>query len=139
MTRGTNRPRPVMNRRLPDMLTVSVETCFWASHKLTLPDGSEEPVHSHSWFVTAEVGREVLSDMGLVMDFRQLKTLLDDIVAGFDNVMLDNIDYFQPINSTAENVAKYIFEKLQLRLPKDVKLEAVRVTEEPGCSAKFTG
>ena len=131
--------RPVTNRRLPDMLTVSVETCFWASHKLTLPDGSEEPVHSHSWFVNAEVGREVLSDMGLVMDFHRLKAMLDDIVAEFDNVKLDSIDYFKPINSTAENIAKYIFEKLQLKLPKDVKLEALTVTEEPGCAAKFTG
>jgi 6-pyruvoyltetrahydropterin/6-carboxytetrahydropterin synthase len=134
-----NRPRPVTSRQLPDMLTVSVETRFWASHQLTLPGGPKESVHSHNWSVTADVGSKVLSDMGLVMDFRRLKAMLNDIVAEFDNVTLDNIDYFQPINSTAENVAKYIFEKLQLRLPKDVKLEAVRVTEEPGCSAKFTG
>ena len=121
------------------MLTVSVETRFWASHQLTLPGGSKESVHSHNWQVTADVGGDMLSNMGLVMDFRRLKAMLDDIVAEFDNVTLDNIDYFQSINSTAENVAKYIFEKLRLRLPKDVKLEAVRVTEEPGCSAKFTG
>jgi 6-pyruvoyltetrahydropterin/6-carboxytetrahydropterin synthase len=121
------------------MLTVSVETRFWASHQLTLPDGSKETVHSHNFSVTAEVGRDKLDNMGLVMDFHRLRAMLDDIVAEFDNVKLDSIDYFRPINSTAENVAKYIFEKLQLRLPKDVKLEAVRVTEEPGCAAKFTG
>jgi 6-pyruvoyltetrahydropterin/6-carboxytetrahydropterin synthase len=121
------------------MLTVSVETSFWASHRLTLPDGSKEPVHSHNWLVTAEVTRNKLSNMGLVMDFHRLKGMLDDIVSEFDNVKLDGIDYFQPINSTAENVAKYIFEKLQLKLPKDVKLEAVTVAEEPGCSTKFTG
>lgn len=121
------------------MLTVSVETRFWASHRLTLPGGSKEAVHSHNWSVTAEVGRDRLNDMGLVMDFHRLKAMLDNIVAEFDNMTLDSIDYFRPINSTAENVAKYIFEKLQLKLPKDVNLEAVRVTEELGCSAKFTG
>ncbi len=121
------------------MLSISVETRFWASHQLTLSDGSKEPVHSHNWSVMAEVGRDRLSNMGLVMDFHRLKAMLDDIVAEFDNMTLDGIDYFQPINSTAENMAKYIFEKLQLKLPKDVKLEAVTVTEEPGCSAKFTG
>jgi len=120
------------------MLTVSVETCFWASHQLTLPDGSKEPVHSHNFSVIAEVAGQNLSNMGLVMDFHRLKAMLDDIVAEFDNMKLDSIDYFQPVNSTAENIAKYIFEKLQLKLPKDVKLEAVTVTEEPGCSAKFT-
>jgi len=121
------------------MLTVSVETRFWASHQLTLPDGSKEPLHSHNWSVTADVGGDKLSNMGLVMDFRRLAAMLDNIVADFDNMTLDSIDYFQPINSTAENVAKYIYEKLQLRLPKGVKLEAIRVAEEPGCSAKFTG
>ncbi len=120
------------------MLTISVETRFWASHQLTLPDGSKEPLHSHNWSVKAEVGRDRLNNMGLVMDFHRLKAMLDDIVAEFDNVKLDSIDYFRPLNSTAENVAKYIFEKLQTKLPKDVKLEAVRVTEEPGCAAKFT-
>jgi 6-pyruvoyltetrahydropterin/6-carboxytetrahydropterin synthase len=127
------------SRELPLMLTVSVDTRFWASHQLTLPDGSKESVHSHNWSVTAEVGRDRLSNMGLVMDFNRLKAMLDNIVAEFDNMTLESIDYFRPINSTTENVAKYIFEKLQLKLPKDVKLEAVTVTEEPGCSAKFTG
>jgi len=121
------------------MLTINVETRFWASHQLTLPDGSKEPVHSHNFSVTAEVAGKRPSNMGLVMDFHRLKAMLDDIVAEFDNVTLNNVDYFRPINSTAENVAKYIYEKLQLILPEDVKLEAITVTEEPGCSAKFTG
>lgn len=126
-----------MSRASRNMLTVSVETCFWASHQLTLPDGSKEPVHSHNWAVTAYVGSNTVSNMGLVMDFRRLKAMLDDIVAEFDNVALEGIDYFQQNNSTAENVARYIYEKLQTTLPKGVKLEAVEVAEEPGCAAKF--
>lgn len=121
------------------MLTVSVETRFWASHQLTLPDGSKEPLHSHNFSVTADIGSDMLSNMGLVMDFRRLKAMLDNIVAEFDNVTLDSIDYFGQNNSTAENVAKYIYEKLRPGLPKDVKLEAVSVAEEPGCLAKFAG
>ncbi len=121
------------------MLTVSVETRFWASHQLTLPDGSKEPLHSHNWSVTADVRSDMLSNMGLVMDFHRLKEMLDNIVAEFDNMALDSIDYFRKNNSSAENVAGYIYEKLQLTLPTDVTLEAVRVAEEPGCSAKFAG
>ena len=121
------------------MLTVTVETRFWASHQLTLPDGSKEPLHSHNWSVTADVSSDMLSNMGLVMDFHRLKEMLDNIVAEFDNMALDSIDYFRKNNSSAENVAGYIYEKLQLTLPKGVRLEAVRVAEEPGCSAKFAG
>jgi len=121
------------------MWTVSVETHFWASHQLTLPDGSKETVHSHNFSVIADVGTEKVGNMGLVIDFRRLRAMLDSIVAEFDNAALDRIDYFKQNNPTAENVAKYIYEKLQSKLPKDVKLEAIRITEEPGCSAKFTG
>ena len=122
---------------IPDMFTVSVETHFWASHQLTLPDGSKEPPHRHNWSVTVDVSTEALNSMGLVMDFRQLKAMVDKTIAEFDNTALDKIDYFQRNNSSAENVAGYIYEKLEPKLPQGVKLEAIRVVEEPGCSAKF--
>jgi 6-pyruvoyltetrahydropterin/6-carboxytetrahydropterin synthase len=121
------------------MWTVSVETHFWASHRLTLPDGSKEHAHSHNFSVTAYVGTEKMTDMGLVMDFRCLKAMLDNIVAEFDNVALDRIGYFKKNNPTAENVAKYVYEQLRPKLTKDVILEAIEVIEEPGCLAKFDG
>ena len=37
------------------------------------------------------------------------------------------------------NVAKYVYEQLEPKLSRGIKLEAVRVVEEPGCSAKFSG
>jgi 6-pyruvoyltetrahydropterin/6-carboxytetrahydropterin synthase len=119
------------------MFTVSVETYFWASHRLTQPDGSKEPLHHHNWSVTADVSSKKLNSMGLVMDFRQLKAIIDTTIGDFDNTALDTIDYFQRNNSSAENVAGYIYQELEPKLPQGVKLEAVRVVEEPGCSAKF--
>ncbi|MHC4657703.1 MAG: 6-pyruvoyl trahydropterin synthase family protein [Planctomycetota bacterium] len=119
------------------MFTVSVETHFWASHRLTLPDGSKEPLHHHNWFVTADVSGSELDSMGLVMDFRRLKAIVDNIVADFGNSPLEKLDYFQRNNPSAENVAKYIYEKLEPELPKDLKLSHIRVVEQPGCSVKF--
>ena len=119
------------------LFTVSVETHFWASHQLTLADGSKEPLHRHNWAVTANVSSSELDSMGLVTDFRWLKAMVDNIVAEFDNIPLDRIDYFQRKNSSAENVAKYIYEKLRAKLPGDVNLQSISVVEEPGCSAKF--
>ena len=122
-----------------DMFTVSVETNFLASHQLVLLDGCKEPLHQHNWLVAAEVSSNRLNSMGLVIDFRQLKSMLDNIASELDNMVLDKIDYFHRTSASAENVAKYIYEKLGYRLPKGVKLKSVSVVEEPGCSAKFTG
>jgi 6-pyruvoyltetrahydropterin/6-carboxytetrahydropterin synthase len=119
------------------LFTVSVKTHFQSLHRLVLPDGLKERLHSHNWSVIADVSSDRLNNMGLVMDFRRLKTMIDNIVAGFDGLPLDSIDYFQQNNSSAENLAKYIYEKLEPKLPKGVKLNHVRIVEEPDCSAKF--
>jgi len=119
------------------LFSVSVETHFWASHQSTLPDGSKELLHRHNWVVTADVGSSELNNMGLVMDFRRLKAMVDNIVAEFDNIQLEKLDYFQRNSSSAESVAKYIYEKLEPKLPRDLKLNHIRVVEQPGCSAKF--
>lgn len=120
------------------LFSVSVETHFWASHQLTLPDGSKEPLHQHNWVVTVDVNSSELNSMGLIMDFRRLKTMVDNIVTDFDNIQLEKLDYFQQNNSSAEAVARYIYEKLEPRLSGDLKLNYIRVAEQPGCSAKFS-
>ncbi len=140
------------------MFTISVETSFWASHQLVLPEGSKEPVHHHNWLVSADVSSDKLNSMAVVMDFKELKAMVDDIVSEFDNMALNEISFFrqnnpsaenvakyailsnsETISSTiAENVAKYIYEKLRAKLPEGVKLQNIRVVEELGCAANFS-
>jgi 6-pyruvoyltetrahydropterin/6-carboxytetrahydropterin synthase len=119
------------------MFAISVDTQFQASHRLVLADGSKEPVHSHNWSVTADVSSDRLNSMGLVMDFNQLRAMIDNIVAEFSGKRLDKNNYFQRHNPSAENVAKYIYEKLEPALPEGVRLHQIKVVEEAGCRAKF--
>ena len=119
------------------MFKVTVQTSFWASHQLTLPDGKKEPLHSHNWKVTAEVRGEKLNQTGLLIDFDKLKKLIDNITESFTNQPLENNEYFRNSNSTAEMIAKYIFENLQPQLPEHLILDCISVTEEEGCSGKF--
>jgi 6-pyruvoyltetrahydropterin/6-carboxytetrahydropterin synthase len=119
------------------LFRVSVETSFRASHQLPLPDGSKESVHQHNWVVCANVSGNKLNSMGLVMDFHKLKAMVDDIVSGFDNASFHEIDYFRRNASSAENIAKYVYEQLEPRLPEGVKLRHIKVVEEPGYSVKF--
>jgi 6-pyruvoyltetrahydropterin/6-carboxytetrahydropterin synthase len=120
------------------MFTVSVETHFQASHGLALLDGSTEALHRHDWLVIVDVSSETLNSMGLVIDFHQLKAQLDNVVSEFDNATLTTVEYFRQNNPSAENIAKYIYEKLEPRLPQGPKLERITVVEEPGCSARFS-
>lgn len=119
------------------MFTIAVETHFRASHQITLPDGSKEPLHKHDWIATVEVSSGKLNEMGLVMDFVLLKKDVKKIVVPFENTALETHDYFRKTNSSAENVAKFIYEQLQPIIPPGVKLESVSVVEEPLCRAKY--
>lgn len=120
------------------MFTISVETHFKASHQIRLRNGSKESSHFHDWVVAVDVGSDMLNKVDVVMNFQKLKQMLDSIVAEFDNASLNDVRYFQQNNPSAENVAKYIFEKLESKLPVSVRLESVKAIEEPGCSAKFS-
>lgn len=122
---------------MPKKFTIRVETHFQASHRLTLLDGSIEPAHDHDWLVTVDVSSRKLDKMGIVMSFQKLRTMLEETISDFDNTALDTISYFQQNNSSAENVARYIYERVRVKLPEDVDLRNVRVMEEPGCWAEF--
>ena len=119
------------------MFSIRIETGFKAAHQLTLKDGSKELLHNHVWLVHTDVAAEQLNDIGLVMDFHLLKAMVDASAEKLENISLNEIDYFKKNNPSAENVAKYIFQKLEPKLPQRVKLYSVRVFEQSGCSAKF--
>ena len=120
------------------MYTVSVKTHFWAAHQLILPDGSKEAAHWHNWSVTANVSSETVGSNGFVIDFNRLKALVDDIVSGLSNMPLEKNDCFKNNKSSAEAIAKYIYEQLVPKLPQTTVLESVSVAETPQRSAKFS-
>jgi 6-pyruvoyl-tetrahydropterin synthase len=64
--------------------------------------------------------------------------MVDDVVAELNNTALGKIEYFKGNIPSAENVARYICEKLQPRLPIGLRLCSIKVVEQPGCSAKFS-
>ena len=134
-------PNPIFLASSPGSLpvfSISVEMSFQASHQLALPDGSKEPTHTHNWSVTAQVAAKELDDMGVVMDFHELRAQLAAIIAPFENTQLDALDYFGQNNPSAENVAKYIYEKIGVKLPQHVNIKSVKVGEEQGCRAEYT-
>jgi 6-pyruvoyltetrahydropterin/6-carboxytetrahydropterin synthase len=71
------------------------------------------------------------------MDFSRLKAMVDNIVSELGDTSLAKNDYFKVNNPSAENVSRYIYERLREELPKGVKLRSIRVTEGPDCWAEF--
>ena len=69
-------------------------------------------MHGHNWKVEVEVSGNVLDNVGMVLDFKDIRNSTNDIVNKLDHRFLNDLKPFKEINPTAENIAKYIFSEL---------------------------
>jgi len=121
------------------MFTVGIETQFKAWHSIPLADMSrtKEPEHEHFWAVEAEVCSESPADGGVVISFAQLRSRLADVTSTLSDSVLNEMEYFKDKSASAENVAVYIFDRLEPLLPKNIQLKSIKVSEQVGCWAIY--
>jgi 6-pyruvoyltetrahydropterin/6-carboxytetrahydropterin synthase len=120
------------------MYSISVETGFDAGHYLLLPGGQKEVPHHHQWCVEAIVEATSLDKNGLIMDFHDLRAYLDGVVEPLTLPdYINDLPQFKEINPSAEQLARYIYEKLTDKLAGRVQLKEVRVFEAQGCWAGY--
>ena len=95
------------------MFEVAVEHTFAAGHALRNYRGKCENVHGHNYRVQVVVRGDKLDETGMLADFVAIKKLLRDISEPLDHVFLNDIQPFDTVNPTSENMALYICEKMQ--------------------------
>jgi len=90
---------------------------FEAAHLLPhLPDGHKcRRLHGHSFMVDVVVEGECDPKLGWVMDYADIKKAFQPYWDQLDHYYLNEIEGLE--NPTSENVAKWIWDKLQPKLP----------------------
>jgi len=121
---------------------VSIQTHFCAAHALRDYKGSTEPTHGHNFHVTVIVWGEKVDKAGMVVDFLDLKPLIDAEIARLDYGFLnEKVEEFKAgggkLSPSAENIAFVLYQRLKPRLPQSVKMSSVQVGESPGCFATY--
>ena len=109
------------------MYEVTIIKSFSAAHVLKEIGGKCEELHGHNFKVEATVAASDLSSTGLLIDFRVFKKWLDEILEDIDHRHLNIIPSFAGINPSAENIAKYICEKMELKAKRQASVNVVRV------------
>lgn len=121
---------------------VRIEGRFSAAHFLLkyFPDGSDEPMHGHSWLVEVTLGRagQGIGADGICYDFLAARRRLDELCERMEHVVINNLSEFAGVNPTAENVARWFYRGLK----EDVhatggRVIELRVHEGPGNVALF--
>ena len=117
-------------------LTVRSEFC--AAHALRHYKGKCERLHGHNYAVEAVIEGETLSaDTELLMDFGDLKALLKEALAPLDHQYINDVPPFDVSNPSSENLARYIWKKMALKLPEGVFMSSVTVAEKGIQSATY--
>lgn len=120
------------------MFEVAVEYSFSAGHALRNYKGKCENVHGHNYRVRVTVEGERLNGAGLLVDFSDLKAGIRSIVDDLDHRFLNDIEPFDRLNPSAENIAKHLADGLGARLAgQGVRLQSVTVWETDTSSATY--
>lgn len=123
------------------MFQVSVEETFSSGHALRGYRGKCENLHGHNYRVRVKLEGPQLNDIGLLVDFTDLKRVLRSIIAGLDHQFLNDLAPFKTVNPSAENLAKYFCDETQRLLsdlPASARITEVTVWETDTASAKYS-
>ncbi|MBT9138971.1 MAG: 6-carboxy-5,6,7,8-tetrahydropterin synthase [Syntrophomonadaceae bacterium] len=119
------------------MFTIRKKFRFEASHRLVSSYSiCCQKLHGHSYILELFFRSDHLNEDGMVIDFGLVKDLLRPLLEEFDHrLILDKADdtkelrphaFIFPYSPTAENMAKYIFDKVKKIFP---AVSKVRVHE----------
>ena len=119
------------------MFELIVETDFSAAHNLREYQGQCERLHAHNWMVQVVLKAEKLDKLGMVVDFREAKKIIGEIINRFDHAYLNDIADFKVLNPTTENLSKILYDELKNVLPAGVSVSRVTTWESERCGAVY--
>jgi 6-pyruvoyltetrahydropterin/6-carboxytetrahydropterin synthase len=114
---------------------LSVTKNFSSAHCLRKYKGKCENLHGHNWKIKATFCGTKLDTRGMLIDFTDIKKHLDKIILYLDHKFLNEIEPFNKINPTAENLAAFILEQLKSIETENAKVCEVAVWENDSSCA----
>ena len=128
---------------------------FAAAHRYRRPDWSEEKnlevfgscsrpsYHGHNYACEVTVSGEIDPETGFVVDLGALDAILrEEVSERFDhrNINADVPEFADgKLIPSGENLARFIFERVQRRLDGRASVSRVTVAEDETLSATYTG
>jgi 6-pyruvoyltetrahydropterin/6-carboxytetrahydropterin synthase len=120
------------------MFEVNIIKSFSAAHWLANIGGKCEELHGHNFKVEVTVAAPDLNSSGLLIDFREVKKWLTEILDKLDHQQLNELKQFIGINPSAENIAQHIFQEMEKKIkPSVVEVIQVKVWESENASVTY--
>lgn len=122
------------------MHEVMIEMGFSSAHALRGYQGKCENLHGHNYRVEVYVRGRKLNNIGLLIDFKELKAATRKVVDYLDHKNLNELPPFEmEINPSAEEMAAFFLQEVGSQINDDrAQVYKVRVWETDTCAATFT-
>ena len=118
---------------------VMIERHFSSAHQLRGYKGKCENLHGHNYKIEIYARGSELDNIGLLVDFGELKEAADEVVAYLDHRNINELPPFdEELNPSAENLARYILHRVSARVGDErVRVYKVRCFETPTSVATY--
>lgn len=119
--------------------TLKVITEFASAHTLRDYPGACSRMHGHNWKVELEAVATKLDEVGMGVDFKQMKTIAREVGDRLDHHYLNEIEPFTEINPTAENIAAYLYREISKQLNSEsITVSAVTLWETERACVRYS-
>lgn len=109
------------------MHTIFKDFTFAAAHAIRGHTRGCQNLHGHNYRVRVHLRAGELDGLGMVLDFADLKAMMEEILGPFDHQVINEIPPFDERNTTAELLSRYVFEEVERRLAGQERVEVARV------------
>lgn len=121
------------------MYKLSVTDSFSAAHRLCGYEGACKNLHGHNWVVRVCIIATELDEIGMALDFGVIKKLLSSVLNPLDHAYLNEVPELAGMNPTSENLAKYIYERMQAQLEgQSARVRSVEICESERSSVVYS-
>jgi 6-pyruvoyltetrahydropterin/6-carboxytetrahydropterin synthase len=122
------------------MHEVMIEMGFSSAHALRGYQGKCENTHGHNYKVEVYVRGASLNHIGLLIDFKDLKSATKKVVDYLDHKNINELPPFDiEVNPSAEEMAVFFLHEVARQVNDDrVQVYKVRVWETDTCAATCT-
>ena len=123
------------------MYTLTVEETFAAAHQLREYQGKCENMHGHTWKAALSITGEQLNNIGLLVDFQDIKAVLMEITGMLDHRNINEFPPFDVINPSSENLSKFFYDEAVKRFAVKtpaLKVNSVTIWESPTSCCTYT-
>lgn len=123
------------------MFRIAKDFTFAAGHWIVGHEGECARPHGHNYRVRVILAARELDEIGMVLDFADLKRIVGGILAPFDHRMLNDVEPFTAAATTAERLAEHVFGEARRRVAEEaggrVDVERVEVWENETSMASY--